>query len=114
MAINITNLPYDILSHIVTFITDKEAERFVTSCSKLNTFGKKQGYLREIKFDCGTDPIQFSIASYIHHKTLEKVIINGILDDPELWCYWLNKRKFEEKEKEKNLKKPLKRKKNIL
>ena len=81
----LTTLPYDLLSHITTFLSDKDSQSLVCSCKELSEFGRDRGYLKKIKFNYITDPIAFSIACHVHRYTLEHVTTEG-LDDVEAWC----------------------------
>lgn len=85
MSLKLFDLPYDVLSHIATFLTDTDNQRLAVSCREANGVALRTGYLRKIEFDLGDDPVRFYRACFQHSRTLRVIRISG-LDDPLIWC----------------------------
>ena len=79
-----SNIPYDLLSHITSFLDDTTNTRLLRVCKYFSEYAKNFGYVTYIKADLSTNMMTFIHRFNIHSSSINTVEIQYI-DDPHIW-----------------------------
>ena len=91
----LSNIPYDLLTHITTFLNDKTNTLFMRICKYLYEYSTKFGYLTYIKATSSSNMMTF-IQRFIKHSLSIKTVEIRSIDDPHLWIpHYVEKLIFE-------------------
>ena len=82
MALNITDLPEDIITMIINHMDD--ATPLVCTCHRFYNIGQGYGYLKHLYYRSGDNLDSFKQKFHTHHRCLKSVVIDGLYD-PQHW-----------------------------